>query len=155
VADRALLRELADALDAPTVAALRDFCASGKKKAVVPARETIRRAKTVAADHRAAEARAARAQALAAGKGAGLMGGGGKGSRLGFEKPKGMFPIGPVSQRTLFQIHFEKVAARRARHKAALPFLILTSSATHLETEAFLWESWVKYFGLKDVTLFS
>ena len=84
-ADQVLVRELVDALDAPTVAALRDFCVSGKKKAVVPARETIRRANTVAADHRAAEARGAGERALAAGKVAVLMVAGGKGSRMGFE----------------------------------------------------------------------
>src|SRR5262249_61343736 len=80
---------------------------------------------------------------------------GGKGTRLGFEKPKGLFPIGPVTQRTLFQIHFEKIAARRARHRAPLTFLILTSSATHAEPEAFLNERQVNFFGLDDVMLFS
>jgi UDP-N-acetylglucosamine/UDP-N-acetylgalactosamine diphosphorylase len=153
--DRALLRELIDAMDEATVHALSEFCSSGKKKAAGPARETIRHAKTVAADHRAAEARAVGEQVLAAGKVGVLMVAGGRGTRLGFDKPKGMFPIGPVSQRTLFQIHFEKVAARRIRHGAALPFLILTSSATHDETQAFFDDPQVRYFGLDDVTLFS
>ncbi len=37
---------------------------------------------------------------------------GGQGSRLGFEHPKGMFPIGPLSQRSLFQIFAEQIQAR-------------------------------------------
>ena len=36
---------------------------------------------------------------------------GGSGTRLGFEGPKGTFPIGPVSSASLFQIHAEKIVA--------------------------------------------
>ena len=63
---------------------------------------------------------------------------GGQGSRLGFEHPKGMFPIGPISERTLFQIFAEQILARRRRHSAAIPWLIMTSDATHDETLTFL-----------------
>src|SRR5436305_4289174 len=42
--------------------------------------------------------------ALRKGEVAVLMVAGGQGSRLGFEHPKGMFSIGPVSDRSLFQI---------------------------------------------------
>jgi UDP-N-acetylglucosamine/UDP-N-acetylgalactosamine diphosphorylase len=62
---------------------------------------------------------------------------GGQGTRLGFEHPKGMFPIGPVSGKSLFQLHAEKVLALSRRHGKALPLLIMTSSATHEETVAF------------------
>jgi UDP-N-acetylglucosamine/UDP-N-acetylgalactosamine diphosphorylase len=71
---------------------------------------------------------------------------GGQGSRLGFEQPKGMFPIGPVSNKSLFQIHAEKVLAIQRRYGPTIPFLLLTSTATHEDTEAFFADH--GYFGL-------
>lgn len=71
---------------------------------------------------------------------------GGQGSRLGFEHPKGMFPIGPVSNKTLFQIHAEKVLALQRRYGRLVPFLIMTSPATDAETRDFFRQQ--KYFGL-------
>ena len=71
---------------------------------------------------------------------------GGQGTRLGFPHPKGMFPVGPVSRSTLFQIFAEQVAARSRDAGAIIPFYIMTSEATHAETVAF-WES-QEFFGL-------
>ncbi|MCL2348512.1 MAG: UDPGP type 1 family protein [Planctomycetaceae bacterium] len=51
-------------------------------------------------------------EALRQGKVAVLVVAGGQGTRLGFDHPKGMFPIGPVADTTLFQIHVEKIIAR-------------------------------------------
>jgi len=58
-----------------------------------------------------AEARAHGNRALAAGQVGVILVAGGQGTRLGFDHPKGMFPIGPVSGHSLFQIHVEKVLA--------------------------------------------
>jgi UDP-N-acetylglucosamine/UDP-N-acetylgalactosamine diphosphorylase len=71
---------------------------------------------------------------------------GGQGSRLGFDHPKGMFPIGPVSNKPLFQIHAEKVLATSRRYGKPVPFLVMTSPATDEETEAFFKEQ--RHFGL-------
>ena len=76
---------------------------------------------------------------------------GGQGSRLGFDHPKGMFPIGPRSDRTLFQIFAEQILARRRRHQATIPWLIMTSDATHAETLKFLQQH--TYFGLGKETV--
>ena len=76
---------------------------------------------------------------------------GGQGSRLGFDHPKGMFPIGPKSDRTLFQIFAEQILARRRRHQATIPWLIMTSDATHAETLDFLQQQ--KHFGLGRETV--
>jgi len=88
---------------------------------------------------------------LRAGKVAVITVAGGQGSRLGFEHPKGMFPIGPKSDRTLFQIFAEQILARRRRHQATIPWLIMTSDATHAETLAFLQQQ--DFFGLGAETV--
>lgn len=90
--------------------------------------------------------------ALDAGKVGVLLVAGGQGSRLGFEKPKGMFPIGPVSDATLFQIHLEKAVALAKRHGMGVPVYLMTSPVTHEETIEFLAEQ--KNFGLADDDLF-
>ncbi len=51
--------------------------------------------------------------ALAAGKVAMILVAGGQGSRLGFDHPKGMFPIGPVSNRSLYQMMIDLLRAER------------------------------------------
>ncbi len=80
---------------------------------------------------------------------------GGQGTRLGFDKPKGMFPIGPVSQATLFQILAEQVLARSRRAGKPIPYFVMTSDATHDETIAFFTEH--NFFGLPrgDVFFFA
>lgn len=52
---------------------------------------------------------------------------GGQASRLGWDGPKGTFPIGPVSDRSLFRILCEKLA-RAGRRFGVTPFLAVTTS---------------------------
>jgi len=85
-------------------------------------------------------------EALRQGQVAALVVAGGQGSRLGFEHPKGMFPIGPVTNKSLFQIHAEKLLALRRRYGKAVPFLIMTSPDNDAETRGFFREH--GYFGL-------
>ncbi|MEX0819219.1 MAG: UDPGP type 1 family protein, partial [Pirellulaceae bacterium] len=63
---------------------------------------------------------------------------GGQGTRLGFDYPKGMFPLGPVSERTLFQILIERLRAVGKRYGVSIPMYLMTSPATHEETVNFL-----------------
>jgi UDP-N-acetylglucosamine/UDP-N-acetylgalactosamine diphosphorylase len=79
---------------------------------------------------------------------------GGQGTRLGFPHPKGMFPIGPVSGKTLFQILLEKILAVGRRYGVQVPLFIMTSPATDQPTREFLEQH--GYFGLEsdDVFLF-
>jgi len=84
-----------------------------------------------------AEAKAIGEAALSNGEVAALVVAGGQGTRLGFDHPKGLFPIGPVSGKSLFQIHAEKLLARCQRHGKPIPLLVMTSHATHAETAYF------------------
>lgn len=86
--------------------------------------------------------------AVAAGQLGVVLVAGGQGTRLGFDHPKGMFPVGPVSQKSLFQIHVEKIVARLRRHGVRIPLYLMTSPATHEETIAYFDEN--DRFGLPE-----
>ncbi|HEY3325459.1 MAG TPA: UDPGP type 1 family protein [Planctomycetota bacterium] len=76
---------------------------------------------------------------------------GGQGTRLGLHGPKGAFVIGPISHRTLFQLHAEKIIALRRRYNATVPWLIMTSDANDAETrEFFVQHNW---FGMGEASV--
>ncbi len=81
-------------------------------------------------------------QALSDGEVAVILVAGGQGTRLGFDLPKGMLPVGPISQRTLFQVLVDLVRARAQTHGRPIPLVIMTSPATHPTT--------VQYFSDND-----
>jgi UDP-N-acetylglucosamine/UDP-N-acetylgalactosamine diphosphorylase len=79
---------------------------------------------------------------------------GGQGTRLGFPGPKGAFPLGPVTGRSLFAQQAQKLHAARRRCGRPLPWLLMTSDATDAATRA-LFEA-ERCFGLPpgDVRFF-
>jgi len=133
---------------------LRTLYANRDHAFAVPPPERIQPVPVIRADADVAEAGQCGEEALRRGEVAVLLVAGGQGSRLGFEHPKGMFPIGPVSNKSLFQIHAEKVLALRRRYGRPLPFLVMTSPATDAETRSFFSEH--HKFGLPadEVALF-
>ncbi len=90
--------------------------------------------------------------ALAAGEVAVVVVAGGQGTRLGFDGPKGTYPIGPVSAASLFQIHAEKVVALGRRHGRSIPFYVMTSPDNDEATRRFFGEN--QNFGLEHVRFF-
>ncbi|RUL87379.1 UTP--glucose-1-phosphate uridylyltransferase [Tautonia sociabilis] len=90
--------------------------------------------------------------ALASGEVAAVLVAGGQGTRLGFDGPKGTYPIGPVSGASLFQIHAEKLLALSRRHGRAIPLYIMTSPENHEATASFFERH--GNFGLEHVRLF-
>jgi UDP-N-acetylglucosamine/UDP-N-acetylgalactosamine diphosphorylase len=101
-----------------------------------------------------AQAKAEGEAALRAGKVGMILVAGGLGTRLGFDLPKGMFPLGPVSHRPLFQILIDHLLAVSQRYGVRIPLYVMTSPATHAVTQEFLAEH--KRFGLpeEDLILF-
>ncbi len=71
------------------------------------------------------------------GKVAAFLVAGGQGTRLGFDGPKGAFPVGPVSGKSLFQIHAEKIIKYSEKYGVTIPWLIMTSIENHGDTVAF------------------
>ena len=61
---------------------------------------------------------------------------GGQGTRLGFDQPKGMFPVGPVSGMTLFEILAGQLKARGEAAGVSIPLYVMTSPATDAPTRA-------------------
>ncbi len=84
------------------------------------------------------EAHARGQQALQAGEVGAVIVAGGQGTRLGFDQPKGMFPVGPVSQRTLFQFFADRLVATGDRYGARIPLYVMTSDATDAATRRVL-----------------
>ncbi len=99
-----------------------------------------------------AEARRAGEELLKAGRVGALLVAGGQGTRLGFPYPKGMFPIGPLSERPLFQVLADQLVARSNRAGVAIPYYIMTSDATHEETVGFFEKH--SFFGLSSDDVF-
>jgi UDP-N-acetylglucosamine/UDP-N-acetylgalactosamine diphosphorylase len=83
---------------------------------------------------------------------AGFMVAGGQGTRLGYDGPKGTFPISPVRQKTLFQLFAESLVRAQAKYGAAIPWFIMTSPGNDNATRAFFKEH--AFFGLKPDDVF-
>jgi len=79
-------------------------------------------------------------KALEANQVAALVVAGGQGTRLGFNGPKGIFPVGPITQRSLFQLFAEKVRALEARYHTHVPWYIMTSQQNDAATKSFFEE---------------
>ncbi len=62
---------------------------------------------------------------------------GGQASRLGFEAPKGAFPLGPCSGASLFQMMAGQVARLRELSGADLQWIIQTGPGNHQDTQEF------------------
>jgi len=93
-----------------------------------------------------AEAKALGETALRAGRVAAFTVAGGQGTRLGFDGPKGTFPVTPIKGKPLFQVFAEKIGAAGRRYGRPIHWFIMTSHQNHAATEAFFVDR--GFFGL-------
>jgi UDP-N-acetylglucosamine/UDP-N-acetylgalactosamine diphosphorylase len=77
---------------------------------------------------------------------------GGQASRLGFEAPKGAYPIAPVTGRSLFAFHAQRLRAAARRYGVRTPWYVMTSPANDADTRAFFAHH--DHFGLDPSDVF-
>lgn len=87
-------------------------------------------------------------EALSNGRVAAFVVAGGQGTRLGYDKPKGLFPVTPIHQKSLFQVFAEKILAAEKTYSTTIPWFIMTSHVNHQDTVDFLETN--AFFGLKS-----
>ena len=71
---------------------------------------------------------------------------GGRGSRLGSDRPKGLLQVMPVSGRTLLGHFAASIAERSRRAGRSIPWLVMTSPATDRATREYFGQQ--RFFGL-------
>jgi UDP-N-acetylglucosamine/UDP-N-acetylgalactosamine diphosphorylase len=91
-------------------------------------------------------------QAIKSGQVGAVLVAGGQGTRLGFPYAKGMFEIGPLSGKSLFQIFVEQLLALSLKFDCSIPYFIMTSDANHEETVGFFEKN--DYFGYQSDQIF-
>lgn len=101
-----------------------------------------------------AAARAVGEAALRAGKVAAFTVAGGQGTRLGYDGPKGTFPVLPISRGTLFEVFAGKIAAASRDYGTVIPWLVMTSPINHQATESFFEAQGWFGLGRENVLLF-
>jgi UDP-N-acetylglucosamine/UDP-N-acetylgalactosamine diphosphorylase len=93
-------------------------------------------------------------QLLGEGRVAAFLVAGGQGTRLGYDGPKGEYPVTPIKQKPLFQVFAEQLIAFGKEFGRDIPWYIMTSDVNDAPTKAFFKKH--NYFGLKEsnVTFF-
>lgn len=77
---------------------------------------------------------------------------GGQGTRLGFDGPKGDFPISSVKKKTLFRLFAEQIAAASKKYGSNLPWYIMTSPLNYQPTCEIFENN--DYYGLSPTDIF-
>lgn len=89
---------------------------------------------------------------LAKGKVAAVLLAGGQGTRLGFDKPKGMFDMGETRQLPIFALHMQNISSVAERAGRPFPVFIMTSRGNNSDTVGFFEEN--NYFGYPQNKIF-
>ncbi len=92
---------------------------------------------------------------LSRGKVAALIVAGGQGTRLGFDGPKGTYPITPVLHKTLFQYFAESLARAAEKFSSAIHWFIMTSELNDQATRDFFKANDYFGYGAENITFFT
>ena len=91
---------------------------------------------------------------LRAGKVGAFVVAGGQGTRLGYEGPKGEYPVTPINNKPLFQVFAEQLLNHSRTFGRPIAWYVMTSDVNDAPTRAFLTKN--NYFGYdpKDIFIF-
>ncbi len=140
-AERAALLTDLEQIDLPRCAPLIDTYVRRRPELVIPAQ--IEPADILPADpppalqRDYAEARRIGESAIQAGQVAAFTVAGGQGTRLGYDGPKGCFPVTPIRRATFFQLFSEQLRGVQRRFGVYPPWYIMTSPENHAATVGF------------------
>jgi len=89
---------------------------------------------------------------ISAGKVAAFVVAGGQGTRLGFDGPKGNFPISPIKNKTLFRIFADSIAAASQKYQADCPWYVMASPLNYGQTTEIFRSN--NYYGMGEKNVF-
>ena len=89
---------------------------------------------------------------LKAGKVAAFLVAGGQGTRLGYDGPKGEYPVTPIKNKPLFQVFAEQIRAHARDFGKTIPWYIMTSDINDSATRAFFERN--HHFGMNPNDVF-
>jgi len=89
---------------------------------------------------------------LSQGKVAAFLVAGGQGTRLGYDGPKGEYPVTPIKNKPLFQVFAEQLLAHGRDFGKPIPWYIMTSDVNDAATRAFFEKN--HHFGLDSKNVF-
>ncbi len=155
---KAKLKAQLEALDLENIAELAESQVRSKATVALPTdiRPLTPYPRQPGAEHRALYADAERRgiELLRAGKVGAFLVAGGQGTRLGYDGPKGEYPVTPIKNKPLFQVFAEQLLAHGRYYGKPIPWYIMTSDANDAATRAFLKKH--DYFGYtpNDIQIF-
>ncbi len=91
-------------------------------------------------------------EALSQGKIAAFLVAGGQGTRLGYDGPKGEYPVTPIKNKPLFQVFAEQLLNHGKTFGKPVPWYIMTSDINDAPTRAFFKKN--NHFGLNPADVF-
>lgn len=145
-AGKARLQAQLEALDFDSLPSLIEGYVTNKPQIDLPTNiEPVKPYPRMSTDELYAKAQARGEQLLKEGKVAAFLVAGGQGTRLGYDGPKGEYPVTPIKNKPLFQVFAEQLMSHGKRAGKPIPWYIMTSDINDAPTRAFFEKH--NYFG--------